>query len=122
MVTYYCFVTIFGNKLPVRYHFVTISVNITIFGLECLMTSRLQPFGNHYFRNLELHTNFQLDWINFTFLLTSPSIPSPHPTGKFGLGRSSSLTSACVHVVYVCLFSCCLRVLVFMYTLRGNIN
>ena len=40
--------------------------------------------------------------------------PFPHLTDKLGLAPSSSLTSACVRVVYACLCSCYVRVLVFM--------
>ena len=42
--------------------------------------------------------------------MTSPNTPSPHP---LGMRPSSSLTSDNI-IVYVCLCSCCVHVLVFM--------
>ena len=116
----YHFVTIFGIILQFCYHFwyhVTILLPFLVW--KCLMTL----LGNHYSHNLHielsLHTNFQLDWINVNFLMMSPTTPSPHPTDKLGLRPPSTLTSACVHVVYMCLCSCCVHVPVFMLRTRA---
>ena len=68
-----------------------------------------------YVANLVSVSIFKTIGALFKFSMTPPpTLPTRPRLHKLGLADSSPLTSACVHVVYVCLCSCCVRELVFM--------